>query len=74
MTKQKELVLYFRLAEAASERVQKVFPIGALVSVSSPQGQLDKFNNLHILYQFSARGFSSRYAATLLVLVLMGKL
>ncbi len=58
VTKQKELVLYFRLSEAAGERVQKVFPIGALVSVSTPQGQLDKYNNLHLLYQYSARGFS----------------
>jgi hypothetical protein len=38
--------------------VFKVFPIGAMRSVSKPEPQLDKESNLHILYQNDARSFS----------------
>jgi hypothetical protein len=34
-----------------------VFPIDKLISFSNPEGQLDRFNNLHILYQTGAKSF-----------------
>ncbi|MBI4661022.1 MAG: hypothetical protein HY735_19485 [Verrucomicrobia bacterium] len=55
---QKHLALYLRLSDAADTRVFRVFPIGPMVSVSRPEPQLDRFNNLHLLYQISARSFS----------------
>lgn len=54
---QKQLMLYFRLSDAANNRVDRIFPIGAMVSFSRPEPQLDRFSNLHILYQASARRF-----------------
>lgn len=46
-----ELRLYFRVTDEASGRVLKVFPIGPMVSFGEPSAQLDKQNNLHMIYQ-----------------------
>lgn len=54
----KELKLYLRVSDAAETQVYRVFPIGPMVSVSKPEPQLDKYSNLHILYQVGARSFS----------------
>lgn len=50
--------LYFKLTDAAETRVFKVFPIGNLVSFSRPETQLDRWSNLHLLYQDGARSFN----------------
>jgi hypothetical protein len=35
-----------------------VFPIGPLISFSSPEHQIDKSSNLHVLYQTGAKSFN----------------
>jgi hypothetical protein len=57
VTQKKDLKLYCRLADRTGARVYRVFPIGILVSFSRPEGQLDRFSNLHVLYQTGARDF-----------------
>ncbi len=54
----KQLRLYLRLSDAAESKVFRVFPIGPMVSFSKPEPQLDKFSNLHVLYQTGARSFN----------------
>ena len=54
---QEQLMLYFRLSDAANNRVERIFMIGQMVSFSRPEPQLDRFSNLHILYQTGARRF-----------------
>jgi len=53
-----QLRLYLRLTDAAESKVIKVFSLGPMVSFSEPEPQLDKFSNLHLLYQNGARSFS----------------
>ncbi len=53
-----QLRLYLRLTDAAESKVIKVFSLGPMVSFSQPEPQLDKFSNLHLLYQNGARSFS----------------
>jgi len=53
-----QLRLYLRLTDAAESKVIKVFSLWPMVSFSQPEPQLDKFSNLHLLYQNGARSFS----------------
>ena len=53
----KVLRLYFRLTDSRDQRIFRIFPLGQIVSFSNPEPQVDRFNNLHVLYQTSARGF-----------------
>jgi hypothetical protein len=53
-----QLRLYLRLTDAAESKVIKVFSLGPMVSFSQPEPQVDKFSNLHLLYQNGARSFS----------------
>jgi hypothetical protein len=53
----KTIKLYFRLSGARQSRIYRVYPLGTMVSFSNPEPQLDKFNNLHVLYQTGARIF-----------------
>jgi hypothetical protein len=55
---QKQLKLYLRVSNAGETRVLRVFPIGPMVSFSKPEPQLDRFSNLHVLYQTGARSFN----------------
>jgi hypothetical protein len=52
-----ELRMYLRLTDASGRRVFKVFPIGPMVSISDPERQIDRSNNLHVLYQHGARAY-----------------
>jgi hypothetical protein len=52
-----QLKLYFRL-ENSSGRTLKVFPLSRMLSFSEPEAQMDHFNNLHVLMQTGARGFT----------------
>ena len=54
----KQLKLYLRLSDVSENKVFRIFPIGPMVSFSKPEPQLDKFGNLHILYQTGARSFN----------------
>lgn len=52
-----DLKLYFRLTDATG-RVLRLFSIGKMISFSSPEAQIDRYNNFHILYQTGARSFN----------------
>ncbi len=52
-----QLRLYVRLTDASETRTFRVFPIGALVSFGRPEPQVDKFSNLHVLYQEGPHSF-----------------
>jgi len=53
----RHLRLYLRLTDPEEERVFRVLPIGSMTSFSQPETQLDQQNNLHLLYEKSARTF-----------------
>ena len=50
--------LYVRVTDQAGSRVFRMFPIGPLISFSSPEHQIDKSSNLHVLYQTGAKSFN----------------
>jgi hypothetical protein len=53
-----QLRLYLRLTDVDESRVIKVFPLGPMVSFGTPEHQIDKESQLHVLYQNGARSFS----------------
>ena len=53
----KQLMLYFQLTDA-SGRINKVFPLGPMISFGQPEAQVDRSSNLHVLYQNGPRAFS----------------
>lgn len=52
-----QLRLYFRLSNVTEDKVYKMFFLGNLTSIGKPEANLDKFNNLHILHQYSGKSF-----------------
>jgi hypothetical protein len=54
----KQMKLYVRVTDQTGSRVFRVFPIGQLISFSSPEHQIDKSSNLHVLYQTGAKSFN----------------
>ena len=52
-----QLRLYVRLTDASGDKTFRVFPIGPMVSFGRPEPQVDKFSNLHVLYQQGPRSF-----------------
>ena len=54
----KQLKLYLRLSDVAENKVFRIFAIGPMVSFGKPEPQMDKFGNLHVLYQTGARSFN----------------
>jgi hypothetical protein len=53
----KHLRLYLRLTDPDESRVFRVLAIGPMTSFSQPVTQLDQQNNLHLLYEESARTY-----------------
>lgn len=53
----KDTKFYVRLADEFEKNI-RVIPIGTLVSFSRPEPQIDKWSNLHVLYQIGARTFT----------------
>ena len=53
-----QLQLYVRLTDASGDRTFRVFPIGPMVSFGRPDPQVDKFSNLHLLYQAGPHSFN----------------
>jgi len=53
----KNLMLYLRLTDD-SGRLNKVLPIGPMLSFGQPDPQVDRSNNLHVLYQNGPHLFS----------------
>jgi hypothetical protein len=56
-----QLTLYIRITDEGENFTYNIFPLGGLVGFSKPEPQLDKWSNLHVLYQDGARSF--RYNA-----------
>jgi hypothetical protein len=54
----KNLKLYFRLTDPSENKVFSIFQLGPMVAFSKLESQLDKFSNLHVLYQAGGRTFS----------------
>jgi hypothetical protein len=52
-----QLRLYLRIIDPSNGKVFCVVPIGPMVSFGQPEPQVDKFNNLHVLYQDRAHSF-----------------
>jgi hypothetical protein len=50
------LMLYFLLTDN-SGKINKVYPIGPMLSFGQPQPQVDKSSNLHVLYQNGPHSF-----------------
>jgi hypothetical protein len=53
-----QLRMYVQVSDESGARVFKVRPIGPMVSFSQPEPQLDRFSNLHVLYQSGASAFT----------------
>ncbi|MGN6554320.1 MAG: hypothetical protein ACTHLW_11440 [Verrucomicrobiota bacterium] len=53
----KRLMLYVQISDSMG-KVYKVFPIGPMLSFGQPEPQVDKFSNLHVLYQDGPRSFN----------------
>jgi hypothetical protein len=54
----KHLRLYVRITDAAEEHIYRLFSLGDMVSINRPEAQLDKYGNLHVLYQVGAHSFN----------------
>ena len=52
----KRLSFYIRILEESGQTLT-IFPLGSVVGVTRPEPQLDKWSNLHLLYQDNARLF-----------------
>ncbi len=57
-THKKQTKLYLRVADAAESKVFRVFPLGRTVAFTKLDPQLDRFSNLHVLFQTGARTFN----------------
>jgi len=49
--------LYVKVTDASESHVFRVVPIGPMISFSHPEMQLDRFSNLHVIWQFGAKAF-----------------
>jgi hypothetical protein len=52
-----QIRLYVRIMDSSGKTL-KVFPVGPMVSFSRPEPQVDKFSNLHLLYQYGPHNYS----------------
>jgi hypothetical protein len=53
----KHLILYVQVTDSAG-KVNKVQPIGPMISFGQPEATVDKLSNLHVLYQNGPHSFS----------------
>lgn len=53
----KQLNLYVRIVDETGSETFTIYPLGPLVGFSRPEAQLDRWSNLHIMYQDKARSF-----------------
>jgi len=53
-----QLRLFLRITDGIGAKTFRVYPIGSMVSFSRPEPQVDKYSNLHVLYQDGAHTFS----------------
>ena len=52
-----QLRLYVRVTDASGAKIFRVLPIGSMVSFGRPEAQVDKFSNLHVLFQDGPHAF-----------------
>lgn len=52
------LRLYVRLTDLSGGKTLRVFPIGPMISFGRPEPQVDKYSNLHVLYQVGPHAFN----------------
>jgi hypothetical protein len=52
-----QLRLYMQLSDATESRIYKVSALGPMVSFGQPEAQVDRFGNLHVLWQSGAQAF-----------------
>jgi hypothetical protein len=52
-----QLRLYLRVTDGSGARVIRIFAIGPMVSFAQPEPQVDRYSNLHVLYQDKPRSF-----------------
>jgi hypothetical protein len=52
------MTMYVRVADRSDALLFKVTEVGPLVSFSRPEPQLDRFSNLHVLWQSGARTYT----------------
>jgi len=53
-----QLRLYVQVSDETEAHVFKVSAVGPMVSFSDPEAKLDRFSNLHVLYQSGAQAFN----------------
>jgi hypothetical protein len=53
-----QLRLYLQVSDAAESRIYKVVALGPMVSFGQPEAQVDRFSNLHVLWQSGASVFA----------------
>lgn len=53
----KALTLYVRITDDTEAETFALRPLGTLLGLSKPEPQLDRWSNLHVLYQDGARSF-----------------
>ena len=56
---QEQLRLYLQVGSSDGTHVYKVAPLGPLVSFSSPEEQVDRTSQLHVLWQTGAQSFAT---------------
>lgn len=54
----KQVILYARVTSENESQTFQVVPLGPILSFSRPEPQLDRWSNLHVLFQFNARAFN----------------
>jgi len=52
-----QIGLYLRVTDASGKAL-RVIPLGRMISFSRPEAQVDRFSDLHVLYQNGPRSFS----------------
>jgi hypothetical protein len=52
-----QMRMYVRVSNESGSQTLKLSQIGTMVSFSQPEAQLDRFSNLHVLYQGGASSF-----------------
>jgi hypothetical protein len=53
-----QLRMYVVVTDASESQVFKVSAVGPMVSFSQPEAQLDRYSNLHVIYQSGSKSFT----------------
>ncbi|MBM3877194.1 MAG: hypothetical protein FJ386_10790 [Verrucomicrobia bacterium] len=53
-----QIRLYYRLADASDQNPIRAVSLGTYVAFAAPEAQMDRYSNLHVLYQSYRRSFT----------------